>query len=232
MVAELAVGISRRLQTTLSHDVNETGYFFHSFQGPFDEACYVLWELDVARADPGDGGPGISWADDRSPFAAAFCFFPANEMRACITSRAPLPQAMIDRVLAAFVSVACDYGPAGSTLSVGRAPFKPQAEYECEIAALAACDYVECSGELIKWTEKIAHAMETKNFWDASGVVPIPREIRLSTSAERQVTYLLQHDQCIAAIAVVRSDAGATLLEAKQYIEQIERLGTAARNTN
>jgi chaperonin cofactor prefoldin len=52
--------------------------------------------------------------------------------------------------------------------------------------------------------------------------------IRLSIEARRQVSVLLQQEQHLTVINIIRYDAGATILEAKQLLEEIERLGPDA----
>jgi hypothetical protein len=140
--------------------MNEAGFFYHSFQGPFDEACCVLWELDVARADPGDGSCGLPWAGNQNVQAAAFAFFSDTETRARIVEQIPLRQELVDRALVVFVRIACDYGDVGSTLSIGCEPFIPQAEYARQIDGLTISGYIERCGELVKWTQKIADTMK------------------------------------------------------------------------
>lgn len=229
LAAELAVGASRRLQATLAHDQGPPGFFFHSFQGPFDEACHVLWELDVALADPGGGGRGVPWADrDQHANPASFSFLSATETRAQILSREALPEGLLDRLLTAFIGVACDYGPTGSALSVEREPFQPQAEYEREIGALIECGYVERCGTLVKWTDKVAPAMQEQHLWDSAAAPPSPRLIGLSADAQRRVAALLQQGQRIAAVVVIREDAGATIGEAMRHLDEIERFGLGA----
>ena len=227
--AELAVGVSRRLQATLVHEVSPAGFFFHSFQSPFDEACHVLWEFDVALADRGDAGKGLPWADrGQYPNPASFSFLSATETRTRILAREDVPTGLLDRLLTAFIGVACDYGPTGSALSVEREPFQPQAEYEREIGALIECGYVERCGTLVKWTDKVAPAMQEQHLWDSAAAPPRPRLIGLSTDAQHRVAALLQQGQRIAAVVVIRDDAGATIGEAMRHLDEIERLGLGA----
>jgi hypothetical protein len=129
-----------------------------------------------------------------------------------------LPDALFDRLLAAYIANACEYGPDGTQLCSDQGLFKPTVEFEHEIGALVACGYAERYGAMVKWTDKIAPVMCPEGFW----VDPTP-PIALPHDALERVNELLQDGNPIAAIAVVREEAGASLLEAKTYVDSLRR---------
>lgn len=80
LVSELAVAVSQFMQVALPHDTDKDGFVSHSFQGPFDENCYILAELGAAR------GFGISLEDwhnkpELRAAAGAFKFLPPDQKR-------------------------------------------------------------------------------------------------------------------------------------------------------
>jgi hypothetical protein len=232
LAAELAVGVARRLWMTLHYDATDAGFCWHMFQSTFVEGCYVLWELGVALAGTGrsdDQGmtrqqcvayakqhPGDKRFDlDQQ---SLFKFLPAPETRAGVLAYGELPDALFDRLLAAYIANACEYGPDGTQLCSDQGLFKPTVEFEHEIGALVACGYAERYGAMVKWTDKIAPVMCPEGFW----VDPTP-PIALPHDALERVNELLQDGNPIAAIAVVREEAGASLLEAKTYVDSLRR---------
>jgi hypothetical protein len=229
LAAELAVGLARRLWMTLHHDATDAGFCWHMFQSTFVDGCYVLWEPGVALA-------GTDWSDDQGMTRqqcvayskqhpgdnrfnldqqSLFKFLPAPETRAGVLACGELPDALFARLLAAYVDNACHYGPDEATLlDAGPEPFKPTAEFEREIAALVECGYAERCGAMVKWTDKIAPVM----CWvDPTPPLTLPHDVL------ERVNELLQDDNYIAAIAVVREETGAGLLEAKMYVDGLGR---------
>jgi hypothetical protein len=233
LAAELAVGLARRLWMTLHGDATDAGFCWHMFQSTFVGGCYVLWELGVAVA-------GIDRSDDQGmtrqqsvAYAkqypgdkrfdldqqSLFKFLPAPETRAGVLAYGELPDALFGRLLEAYVDNACHYGPDEETLLyLGPEPFKPMVEFDREIAALVACGYAERRGAMVKWTDKIAPVM-----WAEVGLVDPTPPIRLPPDVLERVNELLQDDNYIAAIAVVREEAGAGLLEARTYVDSLRR---------
>jgi hypothetical protein len=229
LAAELAVGLARRLWMTLNHDATDAGFCWPMFQSTFVDGCYVLWELGVALAgtDRSDNQgmtrqqcivyakehPG----DERFDLdqQSLFKFLPASETRAGVLACDELPDALFERLLAAYVDNACNYGPDEETvLYSGPEPFKPTVEFEREIDALVACGYAaRCEG-MVKWTDKIAPLMWAEGCW----LDPTP-PIALSHDVLERVNKLLQDGNPIAAIAVVREETGVSLLEAKAYVD-------------
>jgi hypothetical protein len=231
LAAELAVGLARRLWMTLHHDATDTGFCWHMFQSTFVDGCYVLWELGVALAGTGRSDhqgmtrqqcvvyaqqhPGDRRFDlDQQ---SLFKFFPAPETRAGVLAYGELPDALFERLLAAYIENACEYGPDGTQLC-SDGLFKPTAEFEREIDALVECGYAERCGAMVKWTDKIGPVMHAEGCW----VDPEP-PITLPDDALERVNELLQEDSYIAAIAVVREETGASLLEAKTYVDGLTR---------
>jgi hypothetical protein len=233
LAAELAVGLARRLWMTLHYDATDAGFCWHMFQSTFVEGCYALWELGVALASTGErDDPGmtrqqcVAYArqhpgDKRFDLdqQCLFKFFPAPETRAGVLAYGELPAALFGRLLAAYVDNACHYGPDEETLLYsGPEPFKPTVEFEDEIAALVACGYAERCGAMVKWTDKIASVLCPEGFRvDPTPPITLPHDVR------ERLNELLQDGNYIAAIAVVREEAGASLLEAKMYVDGLGR---------
>jgi len=232
LAAELAVGLARRLWMTLHHDATDMGFCWHMLQSTFVDGCYVLWELGVALA-------GTDRSDDQGmtrqqcvvyakqhPDAerfdldqqSLFKFFPAPETRAGVLAHGELPDTLFERLLAAYIENACEYGPVGTQLSSDQGLFKPTVEFAREIDALVECGYAERCGAMIKWTDKIAPVMRAEDCW----VDPKP-PITLSDDALERVNELLQDGNYIAAIAVVREGTRASLLEARTYVDGVRR---------
>jgi hypothetical protein len=197
----------------LGIDATDAGFCWHHFQNPFEDGCHVLWELGVALVATESGDQGMTWqqfvdAKQRpGEESSAFKFFPAPETRAGVLAYGELPAALFGRLLAAYVGNACMYGPDGTQLCKDREPFKPAAEFEREIGALVECGYAERCGDMVKWTDKIASVMRAEHCWDVL----------------ERVNRLVQDGNPIAAIAVVREETGAGLLESKLYVDDLVR---------
>jgi hypothetical protein len=232
LAAELAVGLARRLWMTLHYDATDAGFCWHMFQSTFVEGCYMLWELGVALAgtDRSDD-QGMTWqqcvvyakqhpGDERFDLnqQSLFKFFPAPETRAGVLAYGELPDALFERLLAAYIDNACEYGPDGTQLCSHQGLFKPTVEFEREIAALVECGYAERCGGMVKWTDKIAHVMGAEYSW----VDPGP-QITLPHDVLERVNELLQDGNPIAAIAVVREETDASLLECRTYVDDLRR---------
>jgi hypothetical protein len=233
LAAELAVGLARRLWMTLHHDATDTGFCWHMFQSTFVDGCYVLWELGVALAGTGESNdqgmtrqqcvayaqqyPGDKRFDPDQQ--GLFKFFPAPETRAGMLAYGELPDALFARLLEAYFDNACNYGPDEETLLFsGPGLFKPTAEFEREVDALVECGYAERCGGMVKWTDKTAPGMPAEDF----AVDPTP-PITLPHDVLQRVNELLQDDNYIAAIAAVREETGAGLLEAKTHVDGLRR---------
>ncbi|GKQ53374.1 hypothetical protein [Bradyrhizobium sp. Ce-3] len=226
LAAELAVGLARRFSMTLEPG-DTPGYYWHCAQNPFEDGCYVLWELGVALTlvATGSGYQGMTWQQyvdaKRRPGEEAFAlykFLPARETRAGVLARGELPDALFGRLLEAYFETACDYGPDGTQLCSGSEPFKPTIEFEHEIAALVACGYAERCGDMIKWTDKAAPVIWTKTrSADPSSQITLPDDVL------ERVSRLVQDRNPIAAIALVRAETGAPLYECKTYVDDLVR---------
>ena len=230
LAAELAVGLARRLWMSLQYDATDAGFCWHMFQSTFVDGCYVLWELGVALAgtDRSDD-QGMTWqqcvvyakqhpGDERFVLdqQSLFKFFPAPDTRAGVLAYGELPDALFERLLEAYVDNACHYGPDEETLLYsGPEPFKPTVEFEREIDALVECGYAQRCGAMVKWTDKIAPVMWAEDGW----VDPTP-PITLSHDV---LDELPQDGNPIAAIAAVREETGAGLLECRTYVENLRR---------
>src|ERR1700704_5184494 len=161
LAAELAVGLARRLWMSLKYDATDAGFCWHMFQSTFVDGCYVLWELGVALAgtDRSDD-QGMTWqqcvvsakqhpGDERFDLdqQSLFKFFPAPDTRAGVLAYGELPDALFERLLAAYVDNACHYGSDEETLLYsGPEPFKPTVEFEREIDAFVECGYAQRCG--------------------------------------------------------------------------------------
>ena len=228
LAAELAVGLARRLWMTLHYDATDAGFCWHMFQSTFVDGCYVLWELGVALAgtDRSDD-QGMTWqqcvvyakqhpGDERFDLdqQSLFRFSPAPETRAGMLAYGELPDELFGRLLAAYVDNACHYGPDEETLLYsGPEPFKQTVEFEREIDAFVECGYARRCGNMVKWP-----VMWAEHCW----VDPTP-PITLSHDVLERVNELLQDGNPIAAIAAVREETGAGLLECRTYVENLRR---------
>ncbi|CCD93636.1 hypothetical protein BRAO375_2730034 [Bradyrhizobium sp. ORS 375] len=167
MAAELAIGLARRLAMTLEPS-DMPGYYWHYAQTPFEDGCYVLWELGAAmtlvETQSGFEGmthPQYELAKRRrgEEAFAVYSFFEAPKTRASVLAYGELPDALFARLLDVYLKTACEYGPEGTQLYSGREPFTPALEFVQEIAAFIACGYAEECGNMIRWSDKIASAI-------------------------------------------------------------------------
>jgi len=229
LAAELAAGLARRLWMSLSLEATDAGFCWTCLQSTFVDGCYVLWELGVALAGADESDDqGRTWQQyvvdaKQHPREAEFAeqwfkFFPAPETRAGVLAYGELPDALFMRLLAAYVGNACEFGPDGTQLCSDQGPFKPTAEFEREIGALVECGYAERCGDMVKWTDKIAPVMRAEHCW----VDPRP-QITLPHDVLERVNRLLQDDYFIAAVAVVREETGADLVECKTYVDDLRK---------
>lgn len=223
LAAELAVGLARRLWMTLHHDATDEGFCWHQAQTPFEDGCYVLWELGVASTlvATENGHQGMTrqqYVDaGKHPGEETFAmykFLPAPETRAGVLAYGKLPDASFGRLLEAYVETACDYGPDGTQLCSDREPFRPEVEFEHEVGALVACGYAERWGDMVKWTDKIAPVMRAATGWD---------QITLPPDVLERVNMLVHDHNPIAAIALVRETTGAGIVECKAYVDELAR---------
>ena len=234
LAAELAVGLGRRLWMTLGPSATDAGFCWTNFQSAFVEGCYVLWELGVALVGtvfgeygPVSGDQGMTWQQyvvhakqhaREESVAPWFKFFPAPETRAGVLAYGELPDALLERLLAAYIEKACEYGPDGTQLCSDQGLFKPTGEFEREGDALVACGYAERCGAMVKWTDKIAPVMHPEGCW----VDPTP-PITLPPDVLERVNELLQGSNPIAAMALIREETGASLLECRTYVDGLGR---------
>jgi hypothetical protein len=236
LAAELAVGVARRLWMALGPDATDAGFCWTNFQNTFTEGCHVLWELGVALAGtefgesevgPLPGDQGMTWQQyavyaKQHPGDGSqqwFKFFPAPEIRAGVLAYGELPDALFGRLLAAYVGNACMFGPDGTQLSSDQEPFKPTAEFEREIGALVECGYAERCEDMVKWTDKIAPVMRAEHCWDDTK----PQIGALQHDVLERVNMLLHDRNPIAAIALVRAETGAGIVECKAYVDDLVR---------
>jgi ribosomal protein L7/L12 len=71
---------------------------------------------------------------------------------------------------------------------------------------------------MVKWTDKIAPVMRAEHCW----VDPRP-PITLSLETQERVNILVQDRNPIAAIALVRAETDAGLVECKAYVDDLAR---------
>jgi hypothetical protein len=226
LVAEVAVAISQFMQVSLPSGTDEHGFISHSFQGPFDENCYTLWELGAAWAAPRSGGRGLTlqeWGDERGVGPSAFKFMPPAETHAIIMAHREITSSLVFRILESYLRSMEDYGWHGSHLYVGREPFEPARIFKPQIEALIECGYLTRSGTMVSWTDQIGPAMQAAHYWDTNLNVPLRHSINLPIEVLADVERMIQCEQRIAAIAAIRSVADVEIFEAKVYVENLER---------
>lgn len=175
LVAELAVGLARRLFSILDGQeiiYPEPGYVWHIATSDFEDGCDVLWHLDAAVAAyaPGQGRMNLTVRDTRTEkgWPPYFKFFTATEIREKILNDTPPDAPPLDEILSAYLGVMCNYGRSGTALSSEREPFVPPRQYGREIDALERLGYLERLGDEVLWTDRIAPAMHRRLIWNAS----------------------------------------------------------------
>jgi hypothetical protein len=111
------------------------------------------------------------------------------------------------------------FGPDGTQLCSDREPFKPAVEFEREIAALVECGYAERCGDMVKWTDKIASVMVKTLPHDGAALDADAFYIR--GDVPERVNRLVHDGNPIAAMALIRAETGAGLLECKAYVDDL-----------
>lgn len=172
LVTELAVGIARRLHAILTtQGAPEPGYLHHYYTTHFENGCDVLWRLGVAVAayssEPGRKELAYGTVTNEKVWPPYFRPFDAKAIRTALAGVVPAAAPPLQEVIEVYISLACDYGPTGSTLSARREPVTPQPEYTREVEALIRFGYAEKRGDAVRWTEKIAPAMRYALLWKA-----------------------------------------------------------------
>ena len=174
LMIELAVSLARRLEAILGGpDHVPPGHVHHGYASTFETGCDVLWRLGVARAaygpEPGRSElthPTIIHDKAWPPY---FRLFPASEIRT-VLSGDPLPSApSLHEMLCAYLEVACEYGRDGARLPSTRDPFTPQPDCVADIEALERMGYIARQDAAVRWTDKIAPAMQRAGLWRADG---------------------------------------------------------------
>jgi hypothetical protein len=225
LVAELAVALSQFMHELPTDFIDDHGFISHMHQGPFDEDCFILWELGVAMAAPPSGDQPFTWEqgldwEKRHPNAGAvsgaFKFMPAPEMRATIMAHDVISPELTFRLLVAYLDSMSQYGLAGMQLDIGREPFIPPPIFQAQIDALIDDGYLVRSGTSVSWTDRIAIAMQVAGFWDAPAVI-IPDEARA------QVEDLIRSGERIAAATAIRHFAKVGWTQAHAYVDELER---------
>jgi hypothetical protein len=173
LAAALSAGIARFLHGNLGEQDNP-GLIFHSFQGPFDVACFALWELDVARATPKHSHKGLGW-ENNLPWAAQdpkeiygyFIVLEPEQAREKVLARGAISAALLDDLIEIYIDAACEYGiNHENLLPVTREPFETDSVYWDELNALADCGYAAWKDGKFAWTDAMGKAMQARRFWD------------------------------------------------------------------
>jgi hypothetical protein len=219
LVAELAVALSRFMHELGADD---HGFVYNMHQGPFDEDCYILWELGVALAAPPTGDQpftfeqGRAWDKQHPSIWGAFKFMPAPEMRATIMAHDVISPELVFRLLVAYLDSMSQYGLADTQLDTGSEPFIPPPIFQPQIDALIDCGYLARSGTSVSWTDRIATAMQYLGLWEAPAVI-MPDEARA------HVEDLIRSGERIAAATAVRHIAKVGWGQAQAHVDELER---------
>jgi hypothetical protein len=222
LVAELAVALSQFMHELPANFIDDRGFISNMHQGPFDEDCFILWELGVAMAAPPSGDQPFTWEqgrdwDKRHPSIwGAFKFMPAPEMRAAIMAHDMISPELTFRLLVAYLGSMSDYGLADMQLDVGREPFTPPPIFQAQIDALIDCGYLVRSGTSVSWTDRIGTAMQFLGFWDAPAVI-IPDEV------QAEVEDLIRSGERLAAVCAVRHIAKVGWAQAGAHVDELDR---------
>jgi hypothetical protein len=228
LAAELAVAVSQFMQSELPGNADEHGFVSHEFQGPFDENCYVLWELGVALAASPSGDQGITFHEwpktepnDVGP--GAFKFMPPDKIHATMTAHGEIAPALLFRLLETYLRSMGDYSWRRAQLDVGRESFVPEPIFEPQIHALVECGYLVRSGRSVRWTDHIGPVMRSAGHWDEVSEQS-PRGATALSSADRErIERMIRSGQRIEAVAAIRDVANVGLAEAKWLMEQMDR---------
>jgi hypothetical protein len=231
LVVELAIALSQFMQQALPHNTDANGFVSHSFHGPFDENCYILWELGAALAAPPSGERGLKREEWGAPFGvgpSAFKFFSPDETRAVLNEHTAFSPELVFRLICTYLNSMCDYGWQSSILNSGREPFLPAKIFQPQLEALIDCGYLTQVGGMVHWTNQIGKAMQATHYWDATFSVPSPPVINLSIEARAQVERMIRDDQRIAAISFVCEAAKVGISDAKAFVENLEKSMSAS----
>lgn len=180
LMVELAVGIARRLATTVGGPeagYPEPGYVWHGASSDFENGCAVLWHLGAAQAAYGGDQPIKNLRhDDAVPAVTRKRGFPPyfrplapDEVRATLGQGLPDDSPSLEEMLSAYIGLVCDYGAEGSKLSSERDPFLPPEQFRREIEALERLGYLERRGREVLWTDKMAPTMQAAWLWQEDG---------------------------------------------------------------
>jgi hypothetical protein len=223
LVAELAVALSQFIHELPTDFIDDHAFVFHMHQGPFDENCFILWELGVAMAAPPSGDQPFTWEQGRDwkkrhPDAiwGAFKLMPAPEMRATIMAHDAVSPELTFRLLVAYLDSMSKYGLAGVQLDIGSETFISPPIFQAQIDALVDCGYLARSGTSVSWTDRIGPAMQFLGLWEAPAVV-IPDEARA------QVEDLIRSGERIAAATAIRHIAKVGWAQAQAHVDELER---------
>jgi hypothetical protein len=237
LVAELAVAVAEFMRNAV-HDIDEDGYIYHYFQGPFDENCYTVWQLGGAWAAPTSGNQGIAYrdwcdqvreeAEEAGSFAfiqhpGSFRFMQPDEIRAIVMGHEEIAPQLVSRLLDAYLRSMADYSWQGAQLDVSGEPFTPEPIFEPQIRAFVDSGYIERSGAMVRWTNKISPAMRAAGLWDENMAAPKPQPIIFPAETREHLELLIRQGHRGAAIIAIRMLAKIDDAYAEHCVEDIER---------
>jgi hypothetical protein len=90
---------------------------------------------------------------------------PDEDIRRVVWEGEDIPPSLMFRLLMAYLRSMADYGWRGARLDLGRQPFAPDPVFEPQVRALIDCGYLDRSGAVVQWTDKIAEAMPDEGLW-------------------------------------------------------------------
>jgi len=225
LTAELTAAISQFLRHAIGYTADGEGFLHHGFQGPFDEDCYLLWQLGAASAKI-DAGV-FSWqegvalqASDPNVLWPLFRLKEPDRARAIVkTAELPPEDAVMNRLINAFVASFCEYGMGSKVVPHQRRHFPVPSALMPAFRELSNSGYCELSNDQARWTDKIGPAMVAAHLWEAETGGERIEHLHVPQSlAERVAT--LAHSDKLAAIVLLRAEAGASLLQAKTFVDQ------------
>jgi hypothetical protein len=162
LITEIAVDMSRRLDQILSHpNVDKPpsmpadcvhGMYVSQFENPLEYLRHLEAVDDVVA-----GGMFL------------YRLHSTDNLRAHLSSMAAPVGFELDRLLAFWLTLACDYGPKAGQIQWIRESFDPPADSADAVHALVRTGYMERNGAQVAWTNRITEAMCQSVLWTRDG---------------------------------------------------------------
>ena len=163
---ELAFRISDWI-TCAQNRTRASGPIFHSYQGPFDSCCWVLWDLGLAFPTDAEGS-----RDDEPPFrgyeglpSAYFRFVAQSEFRHRLGKRQAIERERLDELVNTWLAAK---GHSGE-IERSRNGFVAAVGDGALMDAFVAAGFAEAMDGRFRWTDAMTPYMTASGFWTGSG---------------------------------------------------------------